>query len=263
MKTQGLANLLRRSSTPSRGEYIDSMLRALIKRASAAIPSQCAVCHSWPTQPVCDACVAQFAQPQARCTTCALPVAGGVAHCGRCITSKPPLDACIAAVPYAYPWSGLITRFKFNNSPGWATPFATLIRSTPWAEPALDVADLILPMPLSAQRLQTRGFNQALLLARALAQRVDRPDGSHRADATLLLRIKDTPPQSSLDRAQRLASVQGAFAVAPLQADRLKAKRVVLIDDVMTSGASLFSAASVLRAAGVVHITAMVIARTD
>ena len=246
-----------------RGEYIDSMLKALIKRASAAIPSQCAVCHSWPTQPVCDACVATFAQPQTRCVTCALPVAGGVARCGRCITSPPPLDACIAAVPYAYPWSGLITNFKFKNNPGWASSFATLIGSTPWAEPALDSADLILAMPLSAQRLQTRGFNQALLLARALALRVDRPDNSNRVQANLLLRIKDTPPQSSLDRAQRLSSVQGAFAVAPLMADRLKAKRVVLVDDVMTSGASLYSAAKVLRAAGVAHITAMVIARTD
>ena len=238
------------------------MLKALIRRASAAIPSRCAVCQSWPTQPVCDACVAQFAQPQGRCATCALPVVAGVARCGRCITSPPPLDACIAAVPYAYPWSGLITDFKFNNNPGWAASFATLIRSTPWAEPALDAADLILPLPLSAQRLQTRGFNQALLLARALALRGGRSNAMQRANATLLLRIKDTPPQSSLDRAQRLASVQGAFAVAPLQADRLKAKRVVLVDDVMTSGASLFSAAHVLRAAGAAHITAVVIART-
>lgn len=239
------------------------MLRALIKRASPTIPSQCAVCHSWPTAPVCDACVAQFAQPRARCVTCALSVTGGANRCGRCIASPPPLDACIAAVPYAYPWSGLITHFKFNNNPGWAASFATLMRSTPWAEPALEAADLILPMPLSVQRLETRGFNQALQLARALALRADRPGGSSRVDANLLLRVKDTPPQSSLDRAQRLDSVRGAFAVAPLGVDRLKDQRVVMIDDVMTSGASLFSAATVLRAAGVAHITAMVIARTD
>ena len=161
----------------------------------------------------------------------------------------------MAAVGYAFPWSGLITRYKFNGNPGWASTFATLIRSTPWAEPALDTADLLVPMPLSKQRLQARGFNQALVLSRQLHH--------GKTDARVLVRIRDTPAQSTLDRRQRLLSVQDAFAVDPLLTARVVAKRIVLLDDVMTSGASMYAAARALRAAGATHITGMVIARTD
>ena len=120
---------------------------------------------------------------------------------------------------------------------------------------ALDAADLVIPMPLSAKRLRERGFNQALQLARHLA-----PD---KTDATLLLRIRHTPPQTDLHRAQRLANVQNAFAIEPLRVQALAGKRLVLVDDVMTSGASLHAAARVLRQAGAAHVTALVLARAD
>jgi ComF family protein len=109
-------------------------------------------------------------------------------------------------------------------------------------------------MPLSKERLRTRGFNQAHVLAQALSK--------PKADAALLLRIKDTPPQSSLTRAERLSSVKDAFAVEPLRTSEVRGARVVLVDDVMTSGASLFAAAQALRTAGAAHITAIVVART-
>ncbi|MEI8171161.1 MAG: ComF family protein [Rhodoferax sp.] len=231
------------------------MLSGFTSRLLAALPSQCLVCYAWPSQPVCEACVSRFAQPQSRCPTCALPVPAGVRQCGVCIKQAPPLDACLAAVTYAFPWSDLIVGFKFNNNPGRASAFALLLRSTPWVEPALDAADVVVPMPLSPERLKSRGFNQALLLARLLAP--------EKTDARLLLRIKDTPPQSSLKRAERLDSVNDAFAVEPLQLSKLKGARVVLVDDVMTSGASLFAAARALRSAGAAHITGLVIARTE
>lgn len=220
-----------------------------------ALPSQCLVCHAWPAQPLCEACVNRFAQPQPRCQTCALPVPMDVRQCGMCVKSPPPLDTCLAAVSYAYPWSDLIVGFKFQKQPGRARAFSLLLRSTPWVEPALDAADAVVPMPLSGLRLRSRGFNQALMLARQLA-----PD---KTDSRLLLRIKDTPPQSSLKRAERLGSVKDAFAVDPLLLNRTKGARLVLVDDVMTSGASLFSAAQALRAAGAAHITGVVIARTE
>jgi len=132
---------------------------------------------------------------------------------------------------------------------------ALLMRSAPWVEPALDAADLVLPMPLSRQRLQERGFNQALLLARALAPTKTR--------AQLLLRVQDTPAQSSLSRAQRLRNVQHAFAVDPLRQTSIREKRVVLVDDVMTSGATLAAAARSLRRAGAAHIAAVVFARAE
>ncbi len=226
-----------------------------VSRVFNLLPSQCRVCHAWPTQPVCEACVSRFAQPQPRCETCALPVPQHVRHCGACVKERPPLDACLAAVAYAFPWSDLIVDYKFHDNPGLSNAFALLLRSVPWVEPALEAADLVLPMPLSRQRLQTRGFNQALLLAQRLA-----PD---KTDSRLLLRIKDTPAQSSLKRAERLHGLKDAFAVDPLQMAALKGARVVLVDDVMTSGASLSCAAWALRGAGAAHITALVIARTE
>jgi ComF family protein len=231
------------------------MFSALLQRLSAGVPSQCAVCRAWPARPVCEACVERFAQPQARCSSCALPVVTGVTQCGACIRSAPPLDACLAALAYQYPWSRLIVEFKFGARPAWASTFATLLRSTPWVEPALDGARLVLPMPLSPQRLRQRGFNQALLLARRLA-----PD---KTDAGLLLRIRDTAPQSLLKRQQRQQNVRHAFAVDPLRAGELANARVVLVDDVMTSGASMHAAAAALRAAGAVHVTGVVLARAD
>jgi ComF family protein len=231
------------------------MFVRLLQRASARLPSQCAICHAWPAQPLCEACVTRFAQPVARCATCALPVPANLRQCGACLRQPPPFDACLAAVSYSWPWPDCIARLKFHQASGWAGPLATLVRSAPWVEPALDKADLVLPMPLSRERLADRGFNQALLLARHLAPA--------KTDAGLLLRIRDTPPQRSLPRGERLRSVQGAFAAEPLRAAALQGRRVVLVDDVMTSGASLHAAASALRQAGVAHITALVVARTE
>lgn len=237
-------------------EYIDTVFPALIARLLPTLPSRCAVCHAWPSEPVCEACVNQFAQPVARCHTCALPVHGGAHQCGACVLAPPPLDACVAAVSYDYPWADLIGHFKFHGQPGWARTLARLLRSAPWVEPALERADLVIPMPLSTSRLRERGFNQAVELARQLAP-------ARKMDASLLLRIKDTTPQVNLNRSERMVNLNNAFAVEPLQAARLGGARVVLLDDVMTSGASLYAAARALRAAGAGHITGMVFARTD
>lgn len=248
------------------------MWNTLVSRVSAGwrglgaqLPSQCAVCHAWPAQRICSACAARFATPQPRCSTCALPlpghagagpaVTGPGARCGACLRQPPPLDACIAAVRYGYPWSHAIAQFKFHGDPGWAGALAALLRSAPHAASALAAADAVLPIPLSRQRLQERGFNQALLLARQLAP--------HKTRADLLLRIQHTTEQSQLARTQRLHNLQGAFAVEPLQCSRLQGRRIVLIDDVMTTGATLHQAALALRQAGALHITALVLARTE
>jgi ComF family protein len=186
----------------------------------------------------------------------------GVNECGDCLTHQPPWDACLAAVPYAYPWSSLIADFKFRGQPSWARPLALLMRSTPFVEPALERTDLILPMPLSGQRLRERGYNQAWQLARHLAPGTDR-DATGKLRPDLLLRILDTAPQAELKRAERLRNLMAAFAVDPLHARTLQSKRVVLVDDVMTSGASLHAASLALRAAGAAHITCVVLARTE
>jgi len=234
------------------------MFVKLISRALTllpGLPSQCRVCHAWPSHTVCEACVNHFAQPQPRCSTCALPLPAGLRQCGICLKDPPPLEQCLAAVVYAYPWSRLILDFKFHAEPGLARSFATLMRATPWVEPMLDAADLLLPLPLSDQRLRERGYNQALLLTRQLNAAKTRTD--------LLLRIQHTPAQHTLKRAQRLSILNHAFAVEPLQLNALKDRRVVLVDDVMTTGASLYAAARVLKAAGARHVSALVMARTE
>jgi len=199
--------------------------------------------------------VARFAPPAPRCRTCALPVPDNVSICGECLAHSPALDACLACCDYAWPWPGQIGRFKFQGEAGLAAMIATLMLSTPWVEPLLERAALVLPMPLAPARLRERGFNQAHELARRLA-----PD---KVDARLLVRIRETSAQSGLPRAQRLANLRGAFALEPARAQELRGQHVVLVDDVMTTGASLFTAAKVLREAGAHHVAAVVFARTD
>lgn len=175
----------------------------------------------------------------------------------------PPLDGVIAAVSYAYPWSGLMAQFKFGNAPGWAGFFADLLLQTPGVADALTVlqkGDWLLPLPLSSQRLGQRGFNQSWEIARHLAAKSAL---SAQVDAGLLLRVRHGQPQNALPRTERLANVAHAYAVEPLRLGALQGRRVILIDDVMTTGASLHAAALALRQAGAAHITALVVARTS
>jgi ComF family protein len=222
---------------------------------TAAAPSRCAVCGAWPAEPVCGACAQRFAASAHRCRRCALPLPAGLDTCGACLREPPPLDSCHAAVSYGYPWADLVSDFKFHGQPGWAGPLAALMRGATGAHDALASAQRVVPMPLSPERLAQRGYNQALELARRLA-----PD---RIDATLLLRLRHTPVQTALGRRERQANVRGAFGVEPLRQAQVRGERVLLVDDVMTSGASLYAAAQALRAAGAAGVSAIVFARTD
>lgn len=231
------------------------MFRQLVQGLSAATPAQCEACRGWAAGPLCEGCVAQFAVPRPRCRCCALAVPEGVALCGRCAGDPPPLDACHAAVSYGYPWAGLIARFKFAGQPGWADGLARLLLARPAVRECLAGADRVVPMPLARERLAARGFNQAHELARRLSP--------GRNDAALALRLRDTPAQARLDREARLANLRHAFALEPARASEVRGRCIVLVDDVMTSGASLFALARVFRQAGASHVAAVVVARTE
>lgn len=232
--------------------------RALLE----SLPATCQVCAAWPALPVCEACIQRFAAPRLRCLACAAEVPGDFDLCGACQTSPEasPLSQCIAAVDYAYPWDGLIARFKFRSEPGWAGPFARLMLQQPLALPLLRSCDLVVPVPLTEQRLGERGYNQAWELVKAMRRQAR--DLNVHAVATALVRLGETPDQHSLGREGRLRNLRGVFAAHPLHAHRLVGRNLLLVDDVTTTGATLHTAAQALRQAGAARVSALVFART-
>jgi ComF family protein len=236
-------------------QYIEPVLFSRFFK-TPPLPSLCAVCHGWGSRRVCADCVARFAPHVARCQRCALEVPQGSEQCGACLLDPPPFAASVAAVDYSHPWDGLITRFKFHAAldlaPALATQLLAAVRRSPVHQPSL-----LLPMPLSRQRLRERGYNQAWELARRIAAALHCP-----ADAELLLRVKDGPHQLAFPREQRAANVRGAFAVEPLRASELRGRTVALVDDVMTSGATASEATCVLLQAGAASVQVWVVGRT-
>lgn len=241
------------------------MPHAWFDSLAACLPARCEVCRTWPARPVCDDCAQRFATPVARCGRCArrLPhvascgdtAPDAAINCAECLRVPPALHACHAALSYAFPWPDLIARFKFQGEPGWARTFAAIMRAVPGIAQALQSADRVLPLPLGPRRLAERGYNQAHELARRLAPA--------KADARSLLRVRDTAPQTTLGRDERLANLRGAFLVDPARAAALRGAHLLLVDDVMTSGASLAAAARALHQAGAARVCALVLARTD
>lgn len=224
------------------------------KQLLAQLPSECAICHAWPAQRLCQDCVLRFTPQQPRCHSCARLLPGTATQCGACQRYPPPLRHCLAAVDYGYPWNQIIGQFKFHADPSWVHSLAALLRQTAGVGQLLAEVDWVLPIPLSATRLQQRGYNQALLLARACS--------ATKLQQRWLLRLRDTTAQSQLPRAQRLRNLQGAFVVEPSLIGQVAGQRILLIDDVMTTGATLHSAAQPLLAAGASSVSALVLART-
>lgn len=148
-----------------------------------------------------------------------------------------------------------MARFKFRADTGLARQLAHVMQHAPHVEPALEAAHQVVAMPLSPSRLRERGFNQAYELAKQLSPR--------KATTNILLRSGDGAHQVGASREERQALVQHVFWIAPEAIALVKNQRVVLVDDVMTTGASMYAAAHVLRTAGAAHITGLVFARAE
>lgn len=168
----------------------------------------------------------------------------------------PPFARTVAAVDYAFPWNRLIARLKFHDGVGQARVLAACMATVLQADAT--TVDWLLPVPLSAARARQRGHNQAWELARPLARHLGRT-----ARADLLLRTRDTEPQSDLPRAQRLRNLRGAFAVTPAGRRLLPGQRIALVDDVMTTGSTVGEAAATLLRAGAASVSVWVLARAS
>ncbi|MEL4179773.1 ComF family protein [Roseateles sp. PN1] len=230
-------------------------------RLLAPCRSQCAICRHWARQPICADCLQRYAQPAIRCWTCATRLPPGLSsttqpRCGRCLQQAPPLDRCIAALDYGFPWDGLLQRFKFHQGLELG---ACLVDRLDEALSSAQAArpDCLLPVPLTPQRLCERGYNQSYELARRLARR-----HQLKCAPDLLLRVRHTEQQARLSLQERAANVRRAFAIEPRRAKDLHGQHIALLDDVMTSGATLFELARVLRQAGASHVQAWILART-
>lgn len=217
--------------------------------ATAIFPQQCFACGAASGSDVlCSVCLAELpGKGDARCPVCAIGQPLGEI-CGACLREAPPFDATWAVLDYGFPVDRLIQALKYGHRLSTSRLFVDLMAAVPVPE-----ADIVLPMPLHPARLRERGFNQAAELARSLAQRWGLPvllDG--------VVRDFDTTPQASLPWKARVANIRGAFRVtAPLAG-----KRVVVIDDVMTTGATLTEFARALKAAGAERVENRVVART-
>ncbi len=238
------------------------MLRFLL---NFLYPPRCAVCGSGlpieTSKCVCGPC-RQSVEPirAPLCDLCGIPLDGGdeIVRCRHCAITPPAFDCARAISRYRAGTDGssavasLLRRHKYGLDQSLGRALAEYLDGSLPLD--ADGYDVVMPVPLHRARLRWRGFNQAALLGVALARRLRCP-----LDATTLTRTQPTPPQTARDRAERARNVRGAFAVR--RPARVAGLRVLLVDDVMTTGATVDECARVLRAAGARRIDVLTLAR--
>lgn len=205
---------------------------------------------------LCADCAALLEHNDSACARCAQPLPIAAPLCGKCLQRLPAFDAAWAGYLYRAPFDHLVQRLKFNNAlavgrallPDWSAALRAHL-STREAPPA----QALIPIPLHRARLRQRGYNQALELARDLGGELNLP-----VLPAALQRVRATAPMPGLDLTTRRRNVRGAFAVSTKTA---LPGRVALVDDVMTSGATLNEAAKVLKRAGVAWVEVWVLSR--
>ncbi|MBU0689271.1 MAG: ComF family protein [Gammaproteobacteria bacterium] len=183
------------------------------------------------------------------CSVCAAPLPSGEV-CGRCLQHPPAYTRTVAAFRYEFPLDSLIKSLKFNEHLILANFLADALAARITSAP-----DYLLALPLYPTRLRERGFNQSQLIAARISHNLLLPVLTDAA-----FRIRDTPPQSSLPWRARNHNMRKAFALAP-NLD-VRDKHIAIVDDVMTTGASIDALATLLKQAGAKEVSAWVVART-
>ena len=235
------------------------LLKALL---DTLFPPLCHVCRTFvPGReeihlcPGCRERIALIRSPL--CPICGLPFAteGGLDHpCGPCITGRRPFSRARAAARFEGPVQELIHRFKYRNKVHLARPLGLLTAQALAGFPPAGGADLIVPVPLHRKRLRERGFNQAQLLGRVLAKQWRINLSVHN-----LRRVRWTEPQIGLCAAEREQNVRGAFRVA--EPARYEGRRLLLVDDVYTTGSTVGECARTLKRAGAEEVLVITVAR--
>ena len=226
-----------------------AILNHCVRAVHAVLPAHCALCGARSAAArLCAACTATLPlMPRERCERCALPLPSGKV-CAVCLAGSPSHDSIIAACAYEFPIAALVPAYKYGRDLALAPLLANLL--VPHLNPDVDA---IVAMPLSAPRLRERGFNQAHELARHVARAIGVP-----VLRDACRKVADTPPQAGLTLPERVRNVKRAFVC---DAD-LRGARVAIVDDVMTTGATMNELARVLKRAGADHVSGWVVART-
>lgn len=227
---------------------------AVLKLLERIFPHRCVLCGDRAgAAPACRACQNSLPRMRHACPMCAMPYTG-TGPCGACQKHPPPFVAAHAAFHYQFPVDRLVTALKFGGRLDLARSLGELTAREllPRITRAPDVPDVIIPVPLHAQRLRERGFSQALEIARPIAHALGRPVLTHAAR-----RIRATEPQTRLPRAARATNVRAAFTAS----NTVAGQHVAIVDDVMTSGQTAASLAIALREAGCTAVEVWVVAR--
>lgn len=237
--------------TPGPMSILPDVLSAFGRRLlDRALPQSCLLCGTDSRDLLCPGCRDDLPTlPPARCPQCAEPTSRGE-RCGRCLSHPPHFETTHVAFRYDFPLDRLVHALKYAHQLALAPWFGRLLAG--FAENA--DADCIVPLPLHPERLKERGFNQAVEIARAMSAPLGLPLASD-----ILCRRHATSPQASLALDQRAANVRGAFEC---QSD-LTGQRILLVDDVMTSGATLDEAARTLKLHGAARVETAVVARAS
>ncbi len=218
----------------------------------------CQLCGALAPALLCGACLRDLPRREDAGCPCCGEAGSDSQRCGACLAEPPGFDTTISAFRYEFPLDRLLQAYKFRAHLALTGMLADSLAAAVERHLAGGdylLPDLLVPMPLSRQRLAERGFNQSALLAQLLATRFQR-----RLESNVLLRVRHTPPQAGLKRSERQKNVKNAFACEPGEVD-VRGLRVALIDDVMTTGASMSEAARALKKAGARQVEAWALAR--